>query len=370
MSITQDPPFRDGADQAPDPDWTVPGLGIPTQRTSPENPPDPAGDADAPPAAEADPGLGPGVEDLADSGTETPGHPVVVAVATCLEALDGIKTTSAVGLNAKEIRLMLLAVVHLTAALFALKMRLLVAGEVHRVHDLTGATSLPAFLAHLTQTPRADASAQVRLARDLDRRWPLLADALATGRINPDQTKIAVTALRKLPKNLTAEQNTAVQHCLIQAAQTMTGRQLKAVGRHLWDVIDPDGADKRAGKDLEDEEERARARAYFTSWRNGDGTTGFRGKLPDAQADMLLKALTALASPRRRTNPHIPTTQPDHTRPNDTRSDDHGNRAHGDSDDTGHGAGHSSQSHHNGHGAGLGNDDTGHGSQGHHNGHG
>src|SRR5690606_24214748 len=131
---------------------------------------------------------------------------------------------------------------------------------------------------------RAEASAQVRLARDLDRRWPLLTHALAAGQISPDQAQIAVTALRRLPRDLTPDQSVAVQKCLIEAAQTMTGRQLKAVGRRLWEVIDPDGADKRAGKDLEDEEELARAKAYFQSWRNGDGTTGFRGKLPDVQA--------------------------------------------------------------------------------------
>jgi hypothetical protein len=327
MSISQDRPAGTGADQAPDPGWTVPGVGIPAQRTSSEN--DTAERSDRADAAERSDRADAvdrredldGLEDLTDAGTPGSGgvgHPVVVAVASCLEALDGIKDTSAVGLSAKEIRLMLLAVVHLTAALFALKLRLLLAAEVQRVQDLTGATSVPAFLSHLTQIPRAEASAQLRLARDLDRRWPLLAQALAAGQVSPDQVKIAVTALRRLPKDLSAEQTEAVQKCLIEAAQTMTPRQLKAIGRRLWEVIDPEGADERAGKDLEDEEELARAKAYFQSWRNGDGTTGFRGKLPDVQADMLLKALAAFASPRRRSNPHIKTHQPDDNHPDST----------------------------------------------------
>ncbi|HSJ20509.1 MAG TPA: DUF222 domain-containing protein [Nocardioidaceae bacterium] len=317
MSISQDRPAGTGADKAPDPGWTVPGVGSPAQRISSESD---AGDrsdrADSVDREDLD-----GLEDLTGAGTPGSGgvgHPVVVAVASCLEALDGIKDSPAVGLSAKEIRLMMLAVVHLTAALFALKLRLLVAAEVHRVQDLTGATSVPAFLSHLTQIPRAEASAQLRLARDLDRRWPLLAQALAAGQVSPDQVKIAVTALRRLPKDLSAEQTEAVQKCLIEAAQSMTPRQLKAVGRRLWEVIDPEGADERAGKDLEDEEELARAKAYFRSWRNGDGTTGFRGKLPDVQADMLLKALAAFASPRRRSNPHIKTHQPDDNHPDST----------------------------------------------------
>jgi hypothetical protein len=319
MSIIQDPPAGAGA-RPPGPGWTVPGVGIPAQRagsgapatrSAPGGPgaleePDEHAASDEPRASEE---LG----ELAGTaaGSAGLGHPIVVAVASCLEALDGIRETSAVGLTAKALRPMLLSVAHLVAALCALKLRLLVAAEVQRVQDLTGATSVPAFLAHLTQMPRAEASAQVRLARDLDRRWPLLAQALATGRISPEHVKIAVTALRRLPKDLTDEQTPAVQQALIEAAQTMTPRQLKAIGRRLWEVIDPDGAEKRAGEELEDEEELARAKAYFRSWRNGDGTTGFRGKLPDVQADIILKALAAFASPRRRTNPHIKTQQPD-----------------------------------------------------------
>jgi hypothetical protein len=336
MSITRDRPAGSGADQAPGPGWTVPGVDIPAQRTCSDSDTAELGDRDF--AAEqserahaAERGdradaVGrredlDGLESLTDVGTAGSGgvgHPVMVAVASCLETLDGIKDTSAVGLSAKEIRLMLLAVVHLTAALFALKLRLLVAAEIQRAQDLTGATSVPAFLSHLTQIPRAEASAQLRLARDLDRRWPLLAQALAAGQVSPEQVKIAVTALRRLPKDLSAEQTEAVQRFLVEAAQTMTPRQLKAVGRRLWEVIDPEGADERDGKELEDEEELARAKAYFRSWRNGDGTTGFRGKLPDAQADMLLKALAAFASPRRRSNPHIKTRQPDDNHPDST----------------------------------------------------
>ena len=237
---------------------------------------------------------------------------MVVAVVACLEALETAREAGVGTLRPVEIRLLLLGLVQVIAAAFALKLRLLVAGETQRVQDLTGATSVAAFLAHLTQLRRADASAEVRLARDLDRRFPLIADALARGLMSPEQVRVAVTALRRLPrKEMTAEQWAAVQACLVEAAQSMNPTQLKAVGRRLWEVIDPDGAEKRLGDELEDEEELARAAAFVRFWRNGDGTTGFKGKLPDLQADMLLKAIQAFASPRRRSNPNIPTSQPD-----------------------------------------------------------
>ncbi|HSE09063.1 MAG TPA: DUF222 domain-containing protein [Nocardioidaceae bacterium] len=245
-------------------------------------------------------------------------HPIVTALSTCLEALEGVRGVSAATLSAREIRLMLLAVVQVVTIAFALKMRLLVAGDAQRVADVTGATSTAAFLAHLTRTKRADASAQVRLARDLDRRFPLLAGALAAGRVSPEQVRVCVSALRRLPNDLAAGKMEECQRFLIETAQRLAPDQLKRVGRRLWEVVDPDGAEAKDGQALEDEEELARAKAYFRSWRNGDGTTGFRGKLPDLQADMLLKAIQAFASPRRRSNPNIATSQPDdvaHPRP-------------------------------------------------------
>ena len=263
------------------------------------------------------PALSPRAEGLG-AGSNGAAHPVVVAVLACLEALDAVRGVSAVTLTGREIRLMLLALAQITAAVFALKLRLLAAAGTHRVADQAGATSTATWLAHLTQTDRPEATAQVRAAQDLEGRYPLLADALAAGRVSPEQVKVCLQALRRLPRNLAPDQLEACQRFLIDAAQRLTPRQLKTVGRKLWEVIDPDGAEAKDGKDLHDEEQLARAKAYFRSWRNGDGTTGFRGKLPDLHADILIKIITAHASPRRVNNPNIPTSQPDnhtHTHP-------------------------------------------------------
>ncbi len=262
--------------------------------------------------------------DLAGAGGPGGGHPVVTAVLACLEALEATRQAGVATLSAREIRLMLLAVAQIIAAAFALKLRLLTAGKVQRVEDLTGATSTAAFLAHLTQMRRPDAAAQVRLATDLDHRYRLLADALARGLCSPDQLRVCVAALRKLPSDLPEDRLEACQRFLIDACQRLTPTQLKTVGRHLWEVIDPDGADAKAGKDLQNEEHQARAKASIRFWDNGDGTTGFRGKLPHLQAAILRKALHALAAPRRRNNPNIRTGQPDDTRRNGTTDPDPG----------------------------------------------
>jgi hypothetical protein len=297
--------------------WSVPGVGAPDLHPRHGKP------LLSPEAATSglpeDPAAAP--DDLQREVAEVGSvHPIVTSLLACLEALEAARGVSGATLSAREIRLMLLAVVQVITAAFAIKMKLLVAGETQRVADLTGATSTAAFLSHLTQTKRAEASAQVRLAKDLDRRFPLLAEALGAGRVSPEQVRACVTAMRRLPEDLPAGSAEECQRFLVDAAQRLSPDRLRTVGKRLWELVDPDGAEAKDGRALEDEEELARAKAYFRSWRNGDGTTGFRGKLPDLQADMLLKMIQAFASPRRRSNPNIATSQPDditHQQPDD-----------------------------------------------------
>lgn len=309
MTTTGPTTERESAQHADADGWAVPGVGRGTSQDPTTLPRQRSGDHDVLDGDATGAATSEAAGDLDDSG-----HPVVVAVLRCLEAMESVKGAATSTLTAKEIRVLLLAVTQIAAVTFALKLRLLVAGEAQRVMDLTGARAMPTFLAHLTQMRREDASAEFRLARDLDRRFTVLAQALGAGLVARDQLAVCVAALRKLPRDLPADQLEAAQRCLVDACATMDPRQLKALGRRLWEVIDPDGADAKLGKDLQDEEELARAKAYFRSWRNGDGTTGFRGKLPDVQADMLIKAIQAFTSPRRRKNPNIPTSQPDDVR--------------------------------------------------------
>ncbi len=248
-------------------------------------------------------------------GGSTPGgvHPVTRAVHDCLVALRAARDASTLSLTAEEIAVLLLGVCQILAQCAGLRLRLLTAATAARVAEATGATSTAAWLAHRTQLTRRAASGDLRLARDLDRRYRLLDRALAAGLVSLEQVRVCVSALRRLPKDLPEDALARCQQFLIDAAQSHDTDQLKVRGRQLWAVIDPDGAERREGEELEDEEELARAKAYFRSWRNGDGTTGFRGKLPDAQADMLLKAIQAYAAPRRRSNPNIPTPDPHQT---------------------------------------------------------
>ena len=269
--------------------------------TTSEHPP-PGPDEHPEPGPVRGVGLGDTAEALGDS-VDGPGgagtHPVLVAAHDCLVALRSCQDASMLTLTAEQVKVLILAVTQIIAQAIALRLRLLVAGDANNVADTTGATSTASFLAHLTQTVRAKAGEQVRIGHDLDRRYQLLGAAFSQGRLNYEQVKVCVAALRKLPKDLPADALEACQAFLIDAAQDHDAKALKHQAGKLWWIIDPQGAEAKQGQDLEDEEERARAKAYFTSWRNGDGTTGFRGKLPDAQFDILNKLIQAYAAPRR-----------------------------------------------------------------------
>ena len=60
----------------------------------------------------------------------------------------------------------------------------------------------------------------------------------------------------------------------------MTRRQLRLLGRHLFEVIAPELAEKFEGKALEAEEAQALRRTTFTMWEDDEGTCHGRFRIP------------------------------------------------------------------------------------------
>ena len=70
----------------------------------------------------------------------------------------------------------------------------------------------------------------------------------------------------------------------------------------MLEVLDPEGAEKREQKLLEDEERAARKRTWLRIGDLGDGTCTLRGRIPTTIADRLRTYLDAFASPRQPDN--------------------------------------------------------------------
>ncbi|MDQ3592639.1 MAG: HNH endonuclease, partial [Actinomycetota bacterium] len=114
-----------------------------------------------------------------------------------------------------------------------------------------------------------------------------------------EQAQVIVTALDRLPGCICAKQRSDAEGWLVEQALMFGPDDLRVLGRRVFEVIDPDGAEAEEARLLESEERAARAKARLWMQRVGDGSTRGGFSLPDAQADMLKVALDALVSPRR-----------------------------------------------------------------------
>ncbi|MGN6577824.1 MAG: DUF222 domain-containing protein [Nocardioides sp.] len=236
------------------------------------------------------------------AGTPPPAHQVVRFLDSLSDALDRLADAPLWSMTLAEQRQGLVKIHRERARLEELELRLLAQADRDQVGAESGATSTPAWLAHETKTSRAARFADLHLAEDLADTFHATRDALAAGGIDAEKARIVVNAV----KTLTAEYDDlppgthqrAEAH-MVDLATRFEAAELRALGKHLFEVVCPEGADAEEGKKLQKEEAKARASAYYSSRDNGDGTSEGRFKLPTLHAHHLKKALEALTSPRR-----------------------------------------------------------------------
>ncbi len=235
------------------------------------------------------------------SRTGTPGG-IVSCAATVTRTLAAVADAPGWGLSAAEQRTVLAELSRAQSMLAELRLRVLAAADVSGVGAESGASSTAAWLAHATRATRPRAHAEVRLANALEGEFGLTRRALATGTLNEEQARVIVHAITDLPDTIGEVDRRRAEDHLVDQAQTFDARALRVLGKHLLEVLDPETAEQRLGRKLEDEERRARRKTWFRIRDNGDGTSTGSFKIPTLHAQMLTKALHALTAPRR-TNP-------------------------------------------------------------------
>lgn len=185
------------------------------------------------------------------------------------------------------------------AGVAELRLRLVAAADGADVADTNGAVSTASWLAHADRSRRRQAAADVRLANALDRTCEATRAALALGRVNPAQALVIATAVSGLPTSVGMDQRASAEAWLLQRADVHDPDELRVLSRRIFEVIDPDNAERLEGKALEAEDAAARRISTLSMRRRGDGTTGGSFRLPDAQADMLRTWCEAASAPRR-----------------------------------------------------------------------
>ena len=146
---------------------------------------------------------------------------------------------------------------------------------------------------------QVQAKRAVELARALDSgRYAATSAALAAGELLQDQAQVIVAAVDALPDLLDADDRNRGEAHLVQLARTYDARQLKALGRHLLEVVDPEAAEREIAKRLEAEEAAAARATSFTMVDDGRGKAHGRFTVPSLHGAMLRKLLQGFANPQ------------------------------------------------------------------------
>ena len=227
----------------------------------------------------------------------TTGHLVLECEQTIAAALDKVAGVEFLYLSPVEKASSLVVLERLEARVAATKLRLLAVAD--DVAEETGARDISAWFKQAARVDRGPARQAMRLARSLDRRWRLLAEAYAAGRASTAQADVVARVLDDLPDDVDAVVVAEAERVLVEHAATYAPRELRVLGRRILDVVAPEIGEEHDRKVLEEEERHAATKTSLITQSHGDGTTTIKIRVPDATADRLTTYLHAWTNPRR-----------------------------------------------------------------------
>ncbi len=230
-----------------------------------------------------------------------PQHPLLRLVGALDRDLDEAAGANAWSLSDAELREALPGLTRALSRLSETQARLLAEADRRDLGNEGGYHDAAGWFAVATRTTRPVAKGLVRLARSLDDggHEPTRV-ALASGRVLPEQARVIVEAVKALPDDLPAGLAADAETHLIALAQHHDAKELRILGRRIFDAVAPDLADEHERRLLEAEERRAAAKASFSIGSDGHGMMRGRFIIPELAGVMLKKHLDALAAPRHR----------------------------------------------------------------------
>jgi hypothetical protein len=181
-----------------------------------------------------------------------------------------------------------------TAALEASLLAEIDAREIPRKQLAWGSTA--DWYTHLAGTTRGEGKRTVKHARELVAERDATHAALADGRVSPQQAGVILDALRRLPKAEHVRRRG--EATLINEATKLNASELYKAGRHLLAVVDPEGEEKRAEKDLNREERAAHLDRGLSITDDGLGGVRIRGRGSVEDGATLRAALLPFTKPK------------------------------------------------------------------------
>jgi Domain of unknown function (DUF222) len=226
-----------------------------------------------------------------------PVHPVAEALDTIGVALDDAGGAACWSLPDEQLESLVAEANRLEGRLQELGLRLTAEADRRRVSTRKGASSTRAWLRReLRLTPTA-AKQRMVLASALADRLELTRQALAAGDLTGEHAQVIVKVLDTLPASLDRVVRERAERQLISWCREFDPREVARLGRRLWEVIDPDGADAHESKLLDKQERDAKRQRHLSFGSDGLGSFRLVGRFDPESAAVIAAALDGLAKP-------------------------------------------------------------------------
>ena len=233
-------------------------------------------------------------------------HPVAEFAGRLSAGLDELADVATWTMSPAEQRAALKDLAKAEAQLTAMRLRVLGEAERSGATDAQAAASAADWLAVEMRQTRLAARSDQKLTKALEQHQQL-ATALGAGRANVAQARAIVKVLDRLPSTgefaVAQEQRQQAEEHLVGLAAEYDAKALALLGRHLFEVVAPDLAERFDGKALEAEEATALRRTFLELREDDEGTCHGKFRVPALHGQILRKFILALDSPARPTRP-------------------------------------------------------------------
>ena len=151
------------------------------------------------------------------------------------------------------------------------------------------------WFTHLAGTHQRTGRRTVRHAKLLVGDRSLTRDALRDGLVSPEQAGVICDAIEELPTNPHLRE--LAEKTLLDEAGRLHATDLAKAARHLIHVVDPDGAERKAEKDLERQDRAAHLGRFLAFTEDGAGGVRVKGRGTVEDAARIKAALLPLTKP-------------------------------------------------------------------------
>jgi hypothetical protein len=160
-------------------------------------------------------------------------------------------------------------------------------------------TSTATWLADAANLTRREAGRLIAAGQGLVR-FPVVADAAATGQVLPAQAEAITAVLDDLPGDFPADTVGEAQAMLVGFAGSHNSVELRRLTSHLVEVLSPETAEAREAARLDREHRLAERTRHLTFSDDHHGSVLIKGSLPVAEAEPFIQIIDAYAAATKR----------------------------------------------------------------------